>query len=57
MLDLHHLGAEAPEQHRGERQRLHLLHREDAYAVERLAVALCVGVGDVSDLHAMTVMP
>jgi hypothetical protein len=34
VLDLHHLGAEPREQLRRERQRLHLLDREDAYARE-----------------------
>ena len=56
VLDLHHLGAEPAEQHRGVRQRLHLLHREDAHAVERLAVVLRAGVGDVTDLHDLTLM-
>ena len=38
VLDLHDLGAEPGEQLRRVRQRLHLLGREDAHAVERLAV-------------------
>ena len=57
VLDLDHLGAEPAEQHRGVGQRLHLLDREDAHAVERLAVVLRPGVADVTNLHGSTFMP
>jgi hypothetical protein len=51
MLDLHHFGAEARHQLRPERQRLHLLGRQHPHSVERLAVALGVGVANLSELQ------
>ena len=54
MLDLHHVRAEASEQLGGVRQRLHLLRREHAHPVERLAVLLCTLVRNVAQLHRVT---
>ena len=48
MLDLHDVGAEAREHLRRERHRGHLLEREHPHAVERLAVLLCLAVGDIT---------
>ena len=52
VLHLHDFRAEAGQELRGIRQRLHLLGREHAYAVERLAVLLRVGVCGLSQAHA-----
>jgi hypothetical protein len=54
VLDLHDVGAEAREHLRRERHRRHLLEREHAYTIERLAVLLCLAVGDVT--HAQRVL-
>ena len=54
MLDLHDVGAEARQHLRRERHRRHLLEREHAHAVERLAVLLCLAVRDVT--HAQRVL-
>ena len=51
MLDLDHLGAEPSEELGGERQRLHLLGRQDADALERFAEPGRIAVGDVAEPH------
>ena len=51
VLDLHDVGAEAREQLRGERQRLHLLEREHAHAFQWLAVRHRLSVRDVAEPH------
>jgi hypothetical protein len=51
-LDLHHVGAQPAQQLGGPGQGLHLLEREDAHAVERLAPLGRVGIDDVAQLHA-----
>ncbi len=51
VLDLHDVGAEAGQQLRRVRQRLHLLGREHAHAVERLAVLRRVLVRHVAESH------
>ena len=54
VLDLHDVGAEPREQLGGVGEGLHLLGRQHAHAVERLAEALRVGVGDVAESHGDT---
>src|SRR5690348_12927475 len=51
MLDLDDLGAETGQELRPPGQGLHLLDRQDADAVEWLAVAGGAGVGGVSQSH------
>ena len=52
VLHLDHLGAEPGQELGGVGQRLHLLEGQHPHPVERLAVAHCALVGDVTQLHA-----
>jgi hypothetical protein len=55
VLDLHDLGAQAPQELGGERQGLHLFCREHAHTVEWFSERECGFVGYVAELHGDTV--
>ena len=52
MLDADHFSTESRHELRGERQRLLLLQRQDAHAVQRLAECLALRMSDVPYPHA-----